>query len=396
MRFAPLRPVTIHSVRYGERWFPYFFRHTDGSLLLYMQYGHDGNFSPAMRIRSVDEGRTWSEPVDNVPRQCWSCSFRDGELFEIDTYGVDDPKQPGTFEYYGAWSFPGRTDEALRKDLVRVHAPSMGRQALSSMLHGYPSFHWWPLWNRLHGRDDMRADEILVSGPVFTSGVVLEDGRALAVGYGPSRGGAGKACVVLLESRDRGHTWEELSVIAHDEKSTAEGANETTLVQLKDGRLYAVMRTGEFLYHTWSADEGKTWTRTEPLLLADASGAKRKVGSVWPVCQRLPHGGLAMVYGRPGKDLIVDPIGTGVCWSTHFDLTAWEKESQEFLGVPPDQQIRRPAQGCIRYWDSSDYLGIVTAGPDSLLVVYDVQSYQEHWNANPVSGVRLVRVRLEG
>ena len=31
MRLIPSRPMTIERVRYGERWFPYLFRHTDGS-----------------------------------------------------------------------------------------------------------------------------------------------------------------------------------------------------------------------------------------------------------------------------------------------------------------------------------------------------------------------------
>lgn len=394
MKFAPSRPVTIHSVRYGERWFPYLFRHTDGSLLLYMQYGHDANFSPAMRIRSTDEGISWSEPVDNVPRQCWSCSFRDRELFEIDTYGIHDPENPDTFVYYGAWSFPGRTNEELRKDLVRVRAPSIQKQPLSAMLSGYPSYHWWQLWNMLYGRDDMRPDEIFLGGPVFTSGIVLEDDRILATGYGRFRAGTGKDCVLLLESHDRGRTWNEVSIVAYD-ATTGEGANETTLVRLPDKRLYAVMRTGSFLYHTWSSDEGRTWTKAEPLLLKSTGEAEKKVGMVWPVCTVLEGGMLAMVYGRPGKDLIVDPEGTGTGWNAHFDLTAWEKESQSFLGVAPQQQIHRRFHWSIRYWDSSDYLGIVPAGPRSVIVVYDVQNYLEHWNARPISGIRMLKIQLE-
>jgi hypothetical protein len=35
------------------------------------------------------------------------------------------------------------------------------------------------------------------------------------------------------------------------------------------------------------------------------------------------------------------------------------------------------------------------AGGDSLIIVYDVQNYVEHWNAKPVSGVRMVKIRLE-
>ena len=49
----------------------------------------------------------------------------------------------------------------------------------------------------------------------------------------------------------------------------------------------------------------------------------------------------------------------------------------------------------VRYWNSGDYLGLVEVGPREMLVVYDVQSFVENWNAAPFSGVRMVRVRLE-
>jgi len=392
MKLVPAgRPVTIHRVRYGERWFPYVFRHTDGSLLLYIQYGHDANFSPALRLRSADNGRTWGEPVDNIPRQCWSHSFADGELFEIDTYGVQDPKSPETAVYWGAWSHPERTDDALRRNFVRVHAPSIKPTPLAALLQGYPAHHWWPIWNKLWGREDMTAQEIQLSGPVFTSGVGLAGDRVLAVAYETDRqSAAGKSCVVALESSDRGRTWEEIAVAARDD-TTPEGPDEATLVQLKDGRLYCAMRTGEVLYHIWSGDEGRTWTKPEPMRLIDED---RRPGWVWPVAKVLDDGTLVMIYGRPGKDLIFDPTGTGTQWQGRLDLTAWERETQAMLGVPEEQRIRRPYPG-LRHWDSSDYLALVTDGPRQLIAVYDTQHYVEHWNAKPASAVRMVRVRVE-
>jgi len=63
--------------------------------------------------------------------------------------------------------------------------------------------------------------------------------------------------------------------------------------------------------------------------------------------------------------------------------------------VPPQLQIRRQYHWSIRHWDSSDYLAILPAGPRSVIVIYDVQNYIEHWNAKPVSGARMVRIQLE-
>jgi len=68
MKLIPTRPVTILAERHAQRWFPYLFRHTDGSLLLYIEHGYDGHFSPCYRSRSVDHGSTWHEETENVPR----------------------------------------------------------------------------------------------------------------------------------------------------------------------------------------------------------------------------------------------------------------------------------------------------------------------------------------
>ncbi|MCE9589922.1 MAG: glycoside hydrolase [Planctomycetes bacterium] len=399
MRAIPTRPVTIDSTRYGERWFPLLFRHTDGTLLMYVEYGHDAHFAPFFRIESRDEGRTWSNPCDNVPRCTWALGFADNELLEMDAYGVQDPKKTEYACHYGAWSDPAKPNSPVKRELIRVHCPSTRAAPLAS-LPGYPTVHWWDLWNGLHGTSNLKGPEIFLNGPNMTSGFDAGGGRLIATGYGASKDESIKGdWVWLYESRDRGHNWREISVVARPSDSLPRGANEATIVRLRDGRLYAVARTfGPRLTHMWSSDEGKTWTTPAPLNLIDS---KEIPGTVWPVCTVMKDGTLALVYGRPGKHLVLDPSGTGTQWQSHLDLHAWELDTQATMGVPPEKRLRGivghdPNVYCNRYTDSGDYLAVVTSGERGLIVMYDVHQYVESWNAKPVEAVRMVRLEVSG
>ena len=152
-------------------------------------------------------------------------------------------------------------------------------------------------------------------------------------------------------------------------------------------------------HHAWSTDDGRTWSAPEPLSLEDEPA--HVVGCAWPRLAALENGALILTYGRPGKNLIYDLTGTGQHWQGRVDLHAWELDTQALLGVPPEARLR----GIVgadwtkqfdRHTDSGDYLGVAAVGPRELRVVYDVHSYVEHWNADPVSAVRMVRITVEG
>jgi hypothetical protein len=398
MRLIPAsRPVTIDKVHYGERWFPRLHRHTDGSLLYYIEYGHDRNFTPDFRMRSTDGGRTWEDPTDNTPRVAWQHSFADGELFELDCYGVHDPKTKDTFAYYGAWSRPGVAGAPVRKELVRVHAPSARKTPLPDLARsGYPTFPWWPLWNGLHGTDQLKGHEITI-GPYFTPAGVELEGRLLGLGNWPAADESIKGtCVWCFESRDRGKTWEEIGTVGKWDPSMPEGVNESGLQLLRDGRLYTVLRTGGPLVHTWSSDGGRTWAPPQPLRLIDEPDYTP--GMTWPITTQLTDGTLVLVYGRPGKNIVFDPSGTGTQWQGRLDLHKWELDTQARNGVPEELRLHGPTHLGVRYWDSGDYLFVVPDGDPAkreMLVGYDVQSYVEHKDAKPYSGVRMLRVRLK-
>ena len=319
MKLVPSRPVTIHAVRNGERWFTRVVRHVNGTLLLYTENGHDASFAPIMCMSSHDGGRTWAEEEERVPRTAWTHSFADGELFEMDSHGVLDPKDEGTFCFYGAWSDPARPAVPVRKSIVRVHAPSSEAIPVLKMPSSYPMYPWWPLINELHGSDQVDPEDVRIGGPTLTSGLEHED-RLLATGYVVSiieESDAERWIQELycFESLDRGRTWRERSLVARWREGLKEGFNESTLVRLKNGQLYTVIRTGDFLFHAWSEDSGLSWTPPEQVHLIDSAIRPRMV---WPVCEVLEDGTLVMVYGRPGKDMILDPSGTGRQWQGHL------------------------------------------------------------------------------
>jgi hypothetical protein len=366
-----------------------------------------------MRLRSADSGRTWIEEDENVPRLAWSRSFADGEFFEIDCYGFLDPRDKDTYWYYGAWSFPGDPAGKVRREFVKLRTNWTQPVSFRELQEGpcEPTHPWWQVLNIFEqGEERALAEEtrlghppvprafdtgenIKIGGPCFTTGIEHE-GRLLALGYWAPRGGRLSNCETFcFQSRDRGRTWEEFSVVARGNASTPEGFNEATLVRLKDGRLYSVLRSGNLLHHVWSSDGGRSWTPPEPMRLVDSDHLPQKV---WPVCKVLEDGTLVLVYGRPGKHIIFDPSGTGTQWQGHVDLHARELAMQAANGVPPKLRLRGDTGGQgIRQWDSGDYLFLVPIGPREMLVGYDVQNYLEHAGAPPVSGVRMVRVKLE-
>lgn len=385
MNYELSRPVTIDKAVFGLRWFPeQTVLSPKGDLFCYVEWGYDAHFSPFFRLHSIDAGKTWLSEPAGVPRPAWSHIFPDGEHYEIDTYGFIPPDDKETSYFYGAWIKP---DGKTEKRDVRICSSSLGAHTLGSMTHRYPTFPWWDIMNRVNKTDNC-GESILLGGPCITSGVELSNGDLLAVGYNEGKN-TPKAIAVCFKSKDRGRNWEEISVIARDD-TTPEGPDEATMTQLKTGQIYAIMRTGGQFIHSWSDDEGKTWTKAELLNLA---GSDVKPGIAWQSMIRTQDNALICVYGRPGKHVIYDESGTGKQWRYFIDLHKWELETQEFMGVPPDLQLKRPDLS-VRYWDSSDYMSIVETARNEFLIFYDVQNFMENWNGQPFSGVRMVRLRI--
>jgi hypothetical protein len=161
-------------------------------------------------------------------------------------------------------------------------------------------------WTDLHGDDGSAVTTFRFGGPMLE----LEDGTLLAAkagnfigdrvpmqGFVPTKGEKWfKYRSYLLASTDHGQSWEYRSTIAYDGVSGQESFCEPALVDLGDGELLSVMRTGRYapMYQARSLDGGKTWQEPEMLETLGLS----------PMMVLLPNGILVCSFGwRPFKHI---------------------------------------------------------------------------------------------
>lgn len=101
----------------------------------------------------------------------------------------------------------------------------------------------------------------------------------------------GHHTVLTYTSKDDGKTWTASNIIDLGGTGNHSGVMESTLVQLKDGRLWMLLRTnwGNF-WQTFSSDEGKTWKEVGPTNI-DASSSPG-------LLKRLQSGRLVLIWNR--------------------------------------------------------------------------------------------------
>ncbi|MBO3754113.1 MAG: exo-alpha-sialidase, partial [Candidatus Brockarchaeota archaeon] len=130
------------------------------------------------------------------------------------------------------------------------------------------------------------------------NGIVLSDGKTLVQGFSwEKRADSGEEPVgetdqlyscSLLRSTDDGETWEKGGDVVFDE---ATGVDEPTVVELVNGDIYMLMRSGVgWLYQAASSDKGETWGKATatslrspnaPAMLYRLSLRPSKVIVVW-------------------------------------------------------------------------------------------------------------------
>lgn len=120
----------------------------------------------------------------------------------------------------------------------------------------------------------------------------------------------GRHTVLTYVSADNGKSWKASPVIDLGGCGHHGGVTEATIEQLKDGRIWMLLRTnwGRF-WQAFSEDEGLTWRRIEPSTI-EASSAPG-------LLKRLASGRLVLFWNRPypeGKDSYPLMGGDGL-WS---------------------------------------------------------------------------------
>lgn len=413
MRLVPSQPVTILSDRVDRRYIPLMERLPNGTLRLSIGIGPDNNFTPCHSYHSYDGGRSWQEAPTPCPRLQQCITMSDGSYFENDGYLWQDSQEPEWFWGNGGFSADGVT---FNHEHIRLHAPGITTCTLRSMREmGQPQEPWFEILNHANHHDpDVGLDSAMIGNFTITSVIELESPQHLmAAGYGrvPAYD---KSLVMTLDSVDGGRTWTQGPVAAVSE-GDPEGADEPSLVQLENGDLYIMSRTGALMLQVRSSNGGKTWSDPERIQLADTG---EYITGVWPIIRRLRNGGLVCTYGRPkstfhsleaaadfdyvaehsghcGKFVMIDPSGTGNNWQGRIDLHELEIALQAQMGVPENERLRVQEDTNVRDSNSWEYLSLNEVEDDVLLVTYDVQRFRENWNSHPVYGVRMVRVTVE-
>jgi len=224
--------------------------------------------------------------------------------------------------------------------------------------------------------DDMKP----FNGPLFWRSLLeLPDKRLLATMYGYFEGdtvpitgfkpteGFFKYRTMLVESRDRGASWSLVSTVAHDPSIGQESFCEPSLVQLADGELLCIMRTGythDPMYTCRSRDDGKTWSKPVSTGLRGVDPRLLLLSNGWVACAY----GVKEYEGNRRERRIMFSHDGGRTWSHHTIVFAG------YGGSYPDA---------------------VELEPGKILYVYDVDGFKEPGQTTrPRNYLRLATVTL--
>jgi hypothetical protein len=332
-----------HSFRYC--WYPTIHRFPSGEIMVTMRMSPDevnpeGDFSAY--CLSADGGSIWSQRYTmgagaNVDGAFSDAMPSDGSIWQL--YG-----------WVASAPMAGR-GESFHLTLTKFAKGGMEFQQLRDV----PLEMSVPVHYDSTDLFDRRVQDgrLAKQATVVPWGPILEglDGSLIAPVYYTTEQSQTYYRLALIRSADAGKSWKEYSTVAAVEPGEKpwpgmgrEGPCETGLVRLADKRLYAIFRTGGdgFMGHTWSADDGKTWTK--PASTPHQGVAVR--------VRRISNGMLACTTGRPGPVVVMfSAEGTGEKWQ----------------GITPLFEGK-----------STHYTDFIEVEPGKLLVVYDSVPYGWH------------------
>jgi len=212
---------------------------------------------------SSDHGKTWSKPK-KLPCGAGSTVVADGRII-----------------IFGCKVIKGEDDAVIGADVLSTVSTDGGKTWSEPKKHPMPHKYSLPA---LHPA--IRLND----GTLFTA--VTCDIVTDRLGKSPSQADS-DYLISPMVSRDEGETWQlisELHAEYPDNPRAIGGVDEPSFVQLPDGQVYLLARTGAgCLYEARSLDGGKTWSKPKPTPIAvdDTPSAmfRLKTGEVVLVAQ---------------------------------------------------------------------------------------------------------------
>jgi HEAT repeat protein len=149
----------------------------------------------------------------------------------------------------------------------------------------------WAIASRDDGKTWGNRQRIFQGYTGATNGAIQTRSGQIVVPFSHYVGKPGRLVSVTAVSADQGKSWKLSNRIDIGGKGDHSGAVEPAVVELKDGRLWLLIRTerGQF-WESFSSDHGLTWGKARPTKI-DASHAPGHI-------TRLADGRLALVWNR--------------------------------------------------------------------------------------------------
>lgn len=289
-----------------HRAFPGLLRLKNGKLLLTYKEG-TGHWNvgdlPVVRT-SRDDGQTWSEPMPLMTSDnAWALGAHHGAA-EMSDGSIVIPAMG-----LRGRVLPGLGSQPVGKDIgkTKTRLPPVEWRAFAIISRDGgttwaqqqigPMPGW--IWQNTYGR------VMEVHGEWWLPGGGAKEGDP---GWPFMRSG-------FFVSRDRGKTWPEWRTVSRGLQ------DEKDMVELPDGRLLSMIRSGANVYRSYSRDRGQTWD--DPVGL-DIHGQS-------PCLSRLRDGRLLFAYRQVRPEF---PIGVGLAIS-HNDGMTWQ-ELESLYETPKD------------------------------------------------------------
>jgi hypothetical protein len=431
------KPFTLFSEKDGQVLAPKVFKLPCGDLILTSKRDGDYPFTRSLMLRSIDSGSTWQEEDlhnDYMPTK--TVHMMDNDIVRIYNSIMVEVKDSSKEEYlffYCDSNDGGKTFSRIKTGYYELSPHEQPGRPIRETL--YWGVHLDKVillreileaagWHQKDWHHGKNWFEVKILRFPTIGKIRLADDSLLAfksTRIGKDQEGVGGSMNAYI-SRDNGITWEFYTVVAQYEVGNFpyEGAKHTehimswdhqygeeSVVTLRDGRIYMVMRAGGAgfpIVQTWSADNGKSWTPVKPI--------DRRVVGVSPTVIKLTDGTLAMCYGRPGMYVMFDPSGTGENWQVdnRFDLTDGEAltlrtNARPFINRPDIYDNVYRIKGLLSegeldwvkpeilngYWYSWENVDMCEVESGRLFVVYDLQNWIEAPGATHRNAHRGVR-----